>query len=51
MKDIENKILEVKNIAKSFGTHKVLNDINFSVIRGDVTSIIGASGSRQIHST
>lgn len=39
------KIIEIKHLAKNFGDHKVLNDINFSVKKGDITSIIGASGS------
>ena len=38
-------ILEVKHLSKSFGTHEVLRDIDFTVNKGDVTSIIGASGS------
>ena len=42
---MDNKILEIKHLSKSFGTHEVLKDIDFSVRKGDVTSIIGASGS------
>lgn len=38
-------ILEVRHLSKSFGKHEVLKDIDFSVNKGDVTSIIGASGS------
>ena len=38
-------ILEVKHLSKSFGSHEVLKDIDFSVCQGDVISIIGASGS------
>ena len=38
-------ILDIKHLSKSFGTHEVLKDIDFSVSKGDVTSIIGASGS------
>lgn len=38
-------ILEVKHLTKSFGSNKVLKDINFTVNKGDVISIIGASGS------
>ncbi len=38
-------ILQVKHLSKSFGTHEVLRDIDFTVNKGDVTSIIGASGS------
>ena len=38
-------ILQVNHLRKSFGTHEVLRDIDFTVNKGDVTSIIGASGS------
>ncbi len=38
-------ILQVNHLSKSFGTHEVLRDIDFTVCKGDVTSIIGASGS------
>ena len=39
------KILEIRHLGKSFGSHEVLRDIDFTVAKGDVTSIIGASGS------
>ena len=42
---MDNTILEIKHLSKSFGTHQVLRDIDFTVSKGDVTSIIGASGS------
>ena len=38
-------ILQVQHLSKSFGNHEILRDIDFSVHKGDVTSIIGASGS------
>ena len=38
-------ILQVNHLSKSFGSHEVLRDIDFTVAKGDVTSIIGASGS------
>ena len=38
-------ILKVSHLQKSFGNHAVLNDIDFEVHKGDVVSIIGASGS------
>ena len=41
------KILEVKHLSKSFGANVVLRDIDFTVSKGDVTTIIGASGSRK----
>ena len=42
---MENQILQVKHLSKSFGSNVVLRDIDFSVSKGDVISIIGASGS------
>ncbi len=38
-------ILKINHLSKAFGKHKVLMDIDFTVAKGDVTSIIGASGS------
>ena len=38
-------ILEIRHLSKSFGDHLVLRDIDFTVEKGDVTSIICASGS------
>ena len=38
-------ILEVEHIHKSFGHTKILKDINFSLEKGQVISIIGSSGS------
>lgn len=42
---MEENILEVIHLSKSFGKNEVLRDIDFSVRPGDVISIIGASGS------
>ena len=39
------EILQVRHLSKSFGDHQVLKDIDFTVNKGDVTSILGASGS------
>jgi len=39
------QILSVNHLSKAFGANVVLRDIDFSVEKGDVTSIIGASGS------
>ena len=39
------EILKVEHLVKDFGTNKVLKDIDFSVYKGDVISIIGSSGS------
>ena len=41
----KNKIIEIKHLGKTFGKNEVLKDINFSINEGDVTCIIGASGS------
>jgi ABC-type Fe3+/spermidine/putrescine transport system ATPase subunit len=38
-------ILHVKNISKSFGNTKVLNNINLEVNEGEILTILGASGS------
>lgn len=42
---MSENVLEISHLSKSFGSHKVLEDVNFTVRPGDVTSIIGASGS------
>ena len=38
-------VLQVKHLSKSFGDHEVLRDVDFSVSKGEVISIIGSSGS------
>lgn len=38
-------IFEVLNLEKSFGENSVLRDINFTIDKGEVVSIIGSSGS------
>lgn len=40
-----NPVIELKNVTKSFGDHKVLNGVNLKVNSGEVVSVIGASGS------
>lgn len=39
------KVIEIQHLSKSFGTHVVLKDIDFSVNKGEVVCIIGSSGS------
>ncbi len=39
------KILDVKNLSKSFNKTEVLKGVDFSVDKGEVVAIIGASGS------
>ncbi len=38
-------LLKVEHLVKTFGTNEVLKDIDFTVEKGDVISIIGSSGS------
>lgn len=40
-----DEIVRVTNLGKSFGNHKVLEDINLTVRSGEVLAIIGPSGS------
>ncbi len=37
-------LIEVRNLVKSFGDHEVLRDINLTVRKGEVISVIGPSG-------
>lgn len=39
------KTLELKKVEKSFGINKVLDDVNLTINKGEVLSIIGPSGS------
>lgn len=39
------KVIDIQHLNKSFGTHEVLKDIDFSVNKGEVVCIIGSSGS------
>ena len=41
----DNAIIELSHLQKSFGDHEVLKDINLSVKKGEVISVIGSSGS------
>ena len=43
--NINNPIISIKHLAKSFGDKEVLKDINFDIYPGEVVSIIGSSGS------
>lgn len=42
---IKQEIIKVENLYKSFGDLQVLNDINETIYKGEVVSIIGPSGS------
>jgi len=37
-------ILSVKNISKSFGTEKVLDNVNIDLVKGEFFSVVGPSG-------
>lgn len=39
------KIIEIKNLKKSFGKNTVLKDIHLNIYQGEVLTIIGSSGS------
>jgi putative lysine transport system ATP-binding protein len=42
---MEEKIIDIQHLQKHFGALQVLNDVDFSVNRGEVVTIIGSSGS------
>lgn len=39
------KVIDIKHLKKSYGSHEVLKDIDFTVNEGEVVCIIGSSGS------
>ena len=39
-----NKVLEVKNLSKSFGKRKILKNISFDIYEGDIVGLIGPNG-------
>ena len=41
---METPIIEVRHMCKTWGDHCVLNDVNLSVMKGDVFGILGLSG-------
>lgn len=41
----EEPLIQVKNLSKSFGTVKVLEDVTVDIYKGDVVCVVGASGS------
>lgn len=40
-----NEILKITNVAKAFGAHKVLNDVTFSIGKGEIVGLLGPNGS------
>ncbi len=45
MNETMEKVIDIQHLSKSFGSHEVLKDIDFSVNKGEVVCIIGSSGS------
>ena len=42
-------IIEVKGVAKAFGSQTVLNDVNFTVKKGEIIGLLGPNGKRREH--
>ncbi len=42
--DLNQMILEMKNIEKSFGSVRVLKDVNFKLEKGEVHALVGGNG-------
>lgn len=40
-----NKILEIKNLCKSYGKNKILDDLNFSIDSGKIIGLLGPNAS------
>jgi len=45
VKNMKEKIIEVINLKKQFGNSLILDDINFTINKGEAVSLIGPSGS------
>jgi ATPase subunit of ABC transporter with duplicated ATPase domains len=43
-RDIGNEVLEVKEVSKSYGDEKVLENISFKINKGDKVAVIGGNG-------
>ena len=41
---INMKLLEVKNLNKSFDNKQILKDINFSITKGKIIGLLGKNG-------
>jgi phospholipid/cholesterol/gamma-HCH transport system ATP-binding protein len=39
-----NTLIELRNVSKSFGSQVVLNNVNLTINKGEITTIIGMSG-------
>lgn len=42
-----DNVLEIKNLVKFFGKHKVVDNINLEVRKGEVFGFLGPNGARQ----
>lgn len=46
MKGVTNRaVLEIKNLSKSYGEKKIIEDVNIEVMQGEFLAIVGESGS------
>ena len=43
------KLLEMKEICKSFGTNNVLKNVQFDLFAGEVHALIGENGAENLH--
>lgn len=41
---MSEKVLEIKNLCKSYGKRKIINNLNMTVFKGDVYGFLGANG-------
>ncbi len=44
MDEQREPLIEFKGVSKTFGTRNILNKIDFSIYEGEVTTLIGLSG-------
>ena len=40
-----DKVIDVQHLSASFGDHQVLKDVSFSCVKGEITVLLGSSGS------
>lgn len=45
MKPMNSPILELSRVNKTYGSHKAVDDVSFSMARGETVALLGASGS------
>lgn len=44
-----NEAIKISNLTKSYGTHVVLNDLDFCVQQGEIFALLGVNGSGKPH--